>query len=118
MKTIGIAAWDQDSAACLLIDGAVRAAAREERFTRVKRAGGFPIGALAFCLDEAYVDSAADIDEIVCFSASAAAGVEDAIQRALPAFRGRIVHTSNPFLVDINARDPLGPAYTSDEIRE
>ncbi|HKC86228.1 MAG TPA: carbamoyltransferase N-terminal domain-containing protein, partial [Blastocatellia bacterium] len=49
-----------DSAAALVIDGEVIAAAAEERFNRRKHSGAFPIGAINYCLAEAGVT----IDEI------------------------------------------------------
>jgi carbamoyltransferase len=56
-----------DSAAVLVVDGAVVAAAAEERFTRHKQTGDFPVQAISYCLKEAGL-SLADIDEIAhCF---------------------------------------------------
>ncbi len=52
-----------DSAAVLLIDGELIAAAAEERFSRKKHTGSFPSGAIAYCLSEAGL-SPGDIDEI------------------------------------------------------
>jgi carbamoyltransferase len=52
-----------DSAAALVIDGKIVAAAAEERFSRKKHTGSFPIGAIAYCLKTAGV-TASDIDEI------------------------------------------------------
>jgi len=52
-----------DSAAVLLIDGELIAAAAEERFSRKKHTGSFPSGAIAYCLSEAGL-SLGDIDEI------------------------------------------------------
>ena len=53
-KTIlGISAFYHDSAAALVIDGNVVAAAQEERFTRKKHDPGFPEHAIAYCLREA-----------------------------------------------------------------
>jgi carbamoyltransferase len=50
---LGISAFYHDSAAALVVDGDVVAAAQEERFTREKHDPGFPAQAIAFCLDEA-----------------------------------------------------------------
>jgi carbamoyltransferase len=47
---LGISAFYHDSAACLLKDGKVIAAASEERFTRKKHDASFPVNAIAFCL--------------------------------------------------------------------
>jgi len=49
---LGISAFYHDSAAALLRDGALLAAAQEERFTRKKHDSGFPGNAIRYCLDE------------------------------------------------------------------
>ena len=48
---LGLNAFHGDAAACLLVDGKVRAAAEEERFRRVKHWAGFPSLAIAYCLE-------------------------------------------------------------------
>jgi carbamoyltransferase len=53
MRIVGLSAYYHDSAAALLIDGQIVAAAQEERFTRRKHDAGFPARALAYCLAEA-----------------------------------------------------------------
>ena len=53
MYILGISAFFHDSAACLLHDGRIVAAAQEERFTRIKHDAGFPTRAIAYCLDAA-----------------------------------------------------------------
>jgi carbamoyltransferase len=50
---LGISAYYHDSAACLLQEGEIIAAAQEERFTRKKHDPGFPHHAVQFCLDQA-----------------------------------------------------------------
>jgi carbamoyltransferase len=50
---LGISAFYHDSAACLVIDGEIVAAAQEERFTRKKHDPGFPANACRYCLAEA-----------------------------------------------------------------
>jgi carbamoyltransferase len=50
MNVLGISAFYHDSAACLVQDGRVVAAAQEERFTRVKGDDGFPVHAVNACL--------------------------------------------------------------------
>ena len=50
MDILGISAFYHDSAACLVRDGAIVAAAQEERFSRVKHESGFPVRAVEFCL--------------------------------------------------------------------
>jgi len=49
---LGIAAFYHDSAACLLRDGEIIAAAQEERFTRKKHYAGFPRQSIRYCLHE------------------------------------------------------------------
>src|SRR5579863_4812366 len=53
---LGINAYHADAAACILRDGALVAAAEEERFRRVKHWAGFPAQAIAYCLREAKID--------------------------------------------------------------
>src|SRR5580693_10791826 len=50
---LGISAFYHDSAAALVVDGQVIAAAQEERFTRKKHDEGFPQQAIEYCLREA-----------------------------------------------------------------
>jgi len=50
---LGISAFYHDSAAALVVDGRIVAAAQEERFTRKKHDDGFPTHAIEYCLDEA-----------------------------------------------------------------
>jgi carbamoyltransferase len=49
---LGVSAYYHDSAAALLKDGRIEAAAQEERFTRKKFDAGFPIHAVRYCLEE------------------------------------------------------------------
>ncbi len=53
MNILGISAYYHDSAAVLVQDGKVVAAAQEERFTRIKHDHGFPLQAIRYCLAEA-----------------------------------------------------------------
>ena len=53
MRILGISAFYHDSAAALVEDGAIVAAAQEERFNRKKHFAGFPVEAVLYCLDEA-----------------------------------------------------------------
>jgi len=50
MNILGISAYYHDSAAALLCDGEIVAAAQEERFTRKKHDAGFPVNAVRYCL--------------------------------------------------------------------
>ncbi len=53
MNILGISAYYHDSAAALVRDGDIVAAAQEERFSRKKHDAGFPSHAVSFCLDDA-----------------------------------------------------------------
>lgn len=59
-KILGVSAFYHDSAAALLIDGKIIAAAQEERFTRDKHTPDFPEHAVKYCLEEAGLE----IDEL------------------------------------------------------
>ena len=63
---LGISAFYHDSAAALVVDGRIAAAAQEERFSRVKHDAAFPSGAVAHCLAEAGL-TAADIDYVAFY---------------------------------------------------
>ncbi len=56
MNILGISCFYHDSAACLVQDGEIVAAAQEERFTRKKHDQEFPQNAINFCLDYAKID--------------------------------------------------------------
>ena len=66
MRILGISAFYHDSAAALVEDGRIIAAAQEERFTRKKHDAGFPARAAAYCLAEAGC-GLASIDDIVFY---------------------------------------------------
>lgn len=53
VTVLGISAFYHDSAACLVVDGEIVAAAQEERFTRIKHDHLFPLNAVRYCLSEA-----------------------------------------------------------------
>src|SRR5947209_9850590 len=53
MKILGLNAYHGDSAACLLLEGKLVAAAEEERFRRIKHWAGLPTQAINYCLEEA-----------------------------------------------------------------
>ena len=57
MYILGISAYYHDSAACVIKDGQILAAAQEERFTRKKHDQNFPTNAIQYCLDEAGIES-------------------------------------------------------------
>ena len=55
MIILGLNAYHGDSAACIVVDGQLIAAAEEERFRRIKHWAGFPSEAIKYCLEEANV---------------------------------------------------------------
>lgn len=61
VSILGVSAFYHDSAACLVIDGDIVAAAQEERFTRTKHDYRFPTNAARYCLTEANL-TASDLD--------------------------------------------------------
>lgn len=63
MNILGLNAFHGDSAAALLRDGVLVAAAEEERFRRLKHWAGFPAQAIAYCLRETGL-TLADVDHI------------------------------------------------------
>ncbi len=56
MYILGISAFYHDSAACLIFNGSIVAAAQEERFTRKKHDSSFPKNAIIYCLNEAGIN--------------------------------------------------------------
>ena len=63
MYILGISAYYHDSAACLVRDGEIIAAAQEERFTRIKHDHSFPTNAIRYCLKEAGINGS-DLDHV------------------------------------------------------
>ena len=63
---LGISAFYHDSAACLLRDGDIAAAAQEERFTRKKHDAGFPKNAVDYCLRQVGI-AAEDLDYVAFY---------------------------------------------------
>ena len=66
MNILGISAYYHDSAAALIRDGEIIAAAQEERFSRKKHDARFPKNAIAYCLKEAKIDLR-ELDQIVFY---------------------------------------------------
>jgi carbamoyltransferase len=66
-RILGISAYYHDSAACLVVDGGIVAAAQEERFTRRKHDADFPSRAVQYCLREGGVGGAKDLDYVVFY---------------------------------------------------
>ncbi len=63
---LGLSAYYHDSAACLLVDGKIVAAAQEERFTRKKHDAEFPARAARYCLEAGGL-AAADLDHVAFY---------------------------------------------------
>src|SRR6266496_3145502 len=63
---LGISAFYHDSAAALVVDGVIKAAAQEERFTRRKHDHEFPANAINYCLAEAGL-GASDLDYVAFY---------------------------------------------------
>lgn len=66
MYILGISAYYHDSAAALIKDGEIIAAAQEERFTRIKHDHNFPSNAVKFCLKYAGI-TASDLEAVVFY---------------------------------------------------
>ncbi len=66
MKILGISAFYHDSAAALVRDGEIVAAAQEERFSRKKHDARFPVHAVNYCLSEAGI-ALGDLDYVVFY---------------------------------------------------
>ena len=67
MKTIlGISAFYHDSAATILVDGKIIAAAQEERFTRIKHDSNYPFNAIEFVLNFSKL-KLNDVDQVIFF---------------------------------------------------
>src|ERR1044071_7773298 len=66
MRILGISAFYHDSAAALVEDGRIIAAAQEERFTRKKHDSSFPHNAVAYCLEAANL-KLSDLDHVVFY---------------------------------------------------
>src|SRR6476659_8491950 len=63
---LGISAFYHDSAAALVVDGQIIAAAQEERFTRIRHDAAFPKLAVEYCLCEAGIDIG-QVDHVVFY---------------------------------------------------
>ena len=66
MTILGISAFYHDSAAAIIVDGKIIAAAQEERFTRKKQDAEFPVNAVRFCLNFANM-KLEDVDSIAFY---------------------------------------------------
>lgn len=117
MNILGISAFFHDSAAALIHDGEIIAAAQEERFTRRKHDDRYPGKAVAFCLEQGDIEPA-DVDAAVFFERpllkferllethlSMAPRGFGPLRRALPLWARQKLHL--PALI----RDQLGPGF-------
>jgi carbamoyltransferase len=103
---LGLSCFYHDSAACLIKDGQIVAAAQEERFTRKKHDSGFPTNAIGYCLWEAGigVDSLAHVafydkpiqtfDRLLLSYLSVAPKGLRSWLKAMPSWLGQKMHTS------------------------
>ncbi len=66
MRILGVSAFYHDSAAALVDDGCIIAAAQEERFTRKKHDAGFPENAIRYCLDAGGIELK-DVDYVTFY---------------------------------------------------
>ena len=66
MNILGISAFYHDSAACIIKNGEIIAAAQEERFTRKKHDNSFPCKSIKYCLKEAKI-TAIQITNVVFY---------------------------------------------------
>jgi carbamoyltransferase len=67
VNILGISAFYHDSAACLVRDGEIIAAAQEERFSRKKHDAGFPRNAIDYCLREAGLADSSQLDLVAFY---------------------------------------------------
>jgi carbamoyltransferase len=116
MLVLGISAFYHDSAAALIGDGQILAAAQEERFTRKKQDPNFPAKAVCYCLEEA---RGATIDKIVFYEkpflkferlietyvAFAPRGFES-FRKAMPLWMGEKLFQRDLLLRELAAIDP------------
>jgi len=66
LDILGISCFYHDSAACLIREGEILAAAQEERFSRKKHDPRFPSNAIAYCLEEGGI-TVQDLDVVVFY---------------------------------------------------
>jgi carbamoyltransferase len=66
LKILGISAYYHDSAAAIVVDGRIIAAAQEERFSRIKNDASFPAHAIQFCLEQSCLNID-DLDAVVFY---------------------------------------------------
>lgn len=122
MYILGVSALYHDSAAALIKDGLILAAAQEERFTRIKADSSFPENAIRFCLEQAGIFPA-DLDAVIYyddpvltldrFASSVRAAAGDAAD--LLAFGEESVYGSRMW-IEKTFRDRLGMIGKKDKL--
>ena len=95
---LGVSCFYHDSAACILADGQLKAAAEEERFTRLKHDTSFPEKAARYCLKEAGLD-VSDVDYLAFYQTAAFGEGKWCIQYVAP-LRGHELATRSELLRD------------------
>jgi carbamoyltransferase len=123
---LGISAYYHDSAAALLSDGHIVAAAQEERFSRKKNDERFPRNAVAFCLKQAGLTEA-DLDAVVFYDKpiikftrmlesylAVAPGGWLTFPRALPGWLGEKLNLPNTLRYEIPGLRPEAPVLFSE----
>ena len=107
MNILGISAFYHDSAACLMRDGKIFAAAQEERFTRKKHDHRFPKHAVEYCLKEAQI-TPDQLDHVVFYDKPWIKFERLAADRNLPRLRAvwtAIVYESHAAMAEEKAVD-------------
>jgi carbamoyltransferase len=94
MHILGISAYYHDSAACLIRDGKIIAAAQEERFTRKKHDDAFPLNAVRYCLAEAGLKAGDQLDAVAFYDKPILK-----FARMLESFFATAPHSTRPFLM-------------------
>jgi carbamoyltransferase len=99
MIILGISCYYHDSAAAIIRDGRVLAAAQEERFTRTKHDSSFPRHAIRFCLDQAKA-TMQDVDVVVYYenSRKKASRIASTILTNVPASKDLFVRFAREWL--------------------
>lgn len=99
VKILGLSAYYHDSAAALVCDGEIIAAAQEERFSRKKHDSSFPRRAVDYCLSEAFIDPS-ELDGVVFYD-NAMLTLDRAVKSAItvaPAGRDQFLASSRALL--------------------
>jgi carbamoyltransferase len=119
MNILGISAFYHDSAACLVRDGRIVAAAQEERFTRKRHDSSFPEHAIRYCLHEAGI-TAQEIDYVAFYEkpflkferllasyhAEAPRGVRSFLQ-SMPVWMGEKLWIKDRIVKELGRRCPI-----------